>query len=155
MCSKSELELFDIPHTQLAIESNLYSRISSLQASNKSSLAPIEFLINSSSEYFLDPSNILLYAKLTIKDRDNKPIEDDHEIHFENNILHTIFSDVEIFLNDTKISTGGGNYAYRSFFENLLSFSNEEKLSKLIAEGFYPPSQKNTMINKFKGYKSE
>lgn len=154
-CSKSELELFEIPQTQLAIESNLYSRISSLQASNKSSLAPIEFLINSSSEYFLDPSNIILYAKLSIKDRENKPIDENYELYFENNILHTMFSDIEIFLNDTKISIGGGNYAYRAFFENLLSFSSEEKLSKLIAEGFYPASQKNNIIKKFKAYKSK
>lgn len=154
-CSKSELQLFDIPFTQLSVESNLYSRISSLQASNKSSLAPIEFLITSSSEYFLDPSNINLYARISIKDRQNIPIKNENELYFENNILHSMFNEIEIYLNDTKISSGGGNYAYRAFFENLFSFSSEEKLSKLIAEGFYPASEKSKVISKFKSYNSK
>ena len=147
-CSKSELDFFTIPATQTSIEDNTYTRVNPLTAVT-SSPAPIEFIINASSEHYIDPANIYLYVKLSIKNRDLQPLKAEHKYYFESNILHSIFSDVEIYLNETKITSGGGNYPYRAFLENSLNYTRDEKLSKLECEGFYPITERAGIIKHY------
>ena len=147
-CSKSELDLFSIPPTQSSIQNNIYTRVSPLTAVTNA-LAPIEFIIKASSEHFIDPSDIFLYLKISIKNRDATKLKDLHKLYFENNIFHSMFSDVEVFLNETKITSGGNNYAYRAFFENLFNFSKDEKDSKLVCEGFYSEKDRKQIISRY------
>ena len=127
-CSKSEIDLFTIPPTQTSIENNAYTRVNP-QTAVTSSTAPIEFIVKGSSEHFLDLGHIFLYTKFTIKKEDGSLPAPDYKCYPESNILHTLFSEVEVYLNETKISPSASNYSYRAFFENLLSHSADEKKS--------------------------
>ena len=60
-----------------------------------------------------------------------------------------MFNEIDVYLNYTKITQSSSNYAYRAYFENLLSFSNEEKESKLKLEGFYAEKQRNSILTKY------
>lgn len=147
-CSKSELDLFTIPGTQTSIESNVFCRVNPLTAVSNDT-APIDFNISSSSEYFVDPSDVYLYLRICIKNQDGTDPSTELNVYPENNALHTLFNDVEIFINETKVSSSTGHYPYRAFFENLLSYSAEEKKSKLKCEGFYSEIERNDVMTKY------
>jgi hypothetical protein len=44
-----------------------------------------------------------------------------------NNMLHSLFSSCKVKLNDTPITQNEGNYFYKAYLENLLSFSDSIK----------------------------
>ena len=136
-CSKSEIDLFSIPPTQTSIENNYYTRVNP-QSAITNSTTPIEFNIAASAEHFIDLANTFLYVRFSIKNATGAALEAGYKCYPETNILHTMFSGVEAYLNETKISAAAStDYAYRAFIENVLSCSGEEKTSRLICEGFF------------------
>ena len=153
-CSKSEVDLFTTPETQTCIENNFYTRVNPITAIS-SPTAPIEFCINSSSDHFIDPTNIFLYCRFAIKKENGTPLPDDYKCYPETNTLHSMFSDCEVFIQDQKITTGAANYSYRSYIENMLSYSANDKQSKLVCEGFYSENKRNEIKTHYSKLKSK
>jgi hypothetical protein len=56
-----------------------------------------------------------------------------------NGIGHAVFSDVEVRVNDQKISSYDGNYAYRGNLENLLFTSSLNKINSSLLAGYEIP----------------
>ena len=48
-------------------------------------------------------------------------------------MLHSLFSDVYVSLNNKKISADHSNYAHRAYFQTLLNFSKEDQDNLLSA----------------------
>ena len=63
-----------------------------------------------------------------------------------NNILHSMFKNVEVFFNDTRITTASGHHAYKEFLKNYVSYSNDFKNTVLRPSGWAedPASHRNT-----------
>ena len=57
-------------------------------------------------------------------------IEETPDVSFVNNIGHSWISSIELFFNDKNvIDQSTQSYAYKSFIENCLSYSNHKKES--------------------------
>ena len=54
-----------------------------------------------------------------------------------NNFLHSLFSQVDVTLNGTLITSSMNTYAYRAYLETLLSYGPAAKRSQLTASLFY------------------
>jgi len=54
-----------------------------------------------------------------------------------NNLLHSLFSQVDVSLNGTLITNSTNTYPYRVYLENLLSYGPAGKGSQLTSEMFY------------------
>lgn len=154
-CLKSELDLFSVPPTQTSIIAGQwveYQPLSSLSTSG-----PIEFSISGSGEDYVDFSQswLLLEAKVTKPDGSN--LGANTAIAPVNNWLHSLFSQIDLSLNDTMVTTANNTYAYRSYLESLLTFGSDSKESQLTSELFYadtvdkfdnPPTVANAGVNK-------
>ena len=134
--TKSELDLFSRPGVQTEIQNSDYLVVHPITKFNGID-GSIEFDIQSQSDFFTDPSSIFLnlVARLQFKDGSTK-ITNDYKAYFTNNALHSMFSSVEVYLNETKISTPSNHYGYRGYITNLLNYSVEGKNTKLVNEGF-------------------
>jgi hypothetical protein len=55
-----------------------------------------------------------------------------------NNFLHSLFSQIDVFLNDKLVSTSNNLYAYRAYLENLLNYGSDATDSQLSCALFYP-----------------
>lgn len=160
-CLKSELELFQVPPTQVAIDKSYYVKYHSLTSLEKG--GPIEFRINAGEDVYIDPSNIILYTKNRILDHnskeipklvrnaaDNADIDNIANTAYPVNYFHaTRFKNVEIHLNNQLISSNDNLYAFRSYLEFLLSYSQEVK----ITQGYMSQYYKDTtdIDNNFEG----
>lgn len=136
LVSKSELYLFSLPSTQPSIFESLYSSFNPI-SSVSGYLVPIEFIIPACGDLLIDPSHIHLYIKGRIEKPDGTALPEDSSYYPENNILHSLFTNVDVYLNDVNCSNGGSNYHYRAFLETLLNFNDDAKSTLLGAEGYY------------------
>jgi hypothetical protein len=134
-CAKSELDLFSIPPTQTSIEHASiveYHPVSSL-----SDGAPIEFDISSSGDDYIDFTNSQLYVRAKITKADGSPIGTDEKVGPINNMLHSLFSQVDVSLNGIQITDSTNTYSFRAYIEDVLSYGLEAKQSHLTCGLFY------------------
>ncbi|GFX35856.1 integrase catalytic domain-containing protein [Trichonephila clavipes] len=102
--------------------------------------APVEFHISGSAEDYIYFSQTQLYVKAKIVKVDNTPITKDDTIGPVNLFLYSLFSQVDVSLNDRVVSNSSNTYPYRSYIETLLNHGYDSKTSQLTAELFYKDS---------------
>lgn len=132
-CVKSELDLFALPSTQTSIESGQwiqYSPISSITDEG-----PIEFLVPGAGDEYIDLSHTMLHIKARILNQDSSKTE--ISVAPVNNWLHSLFNQLDIYLNQKLISPPNNTYAYRAYIETLLNYGSEAKKSHLTCGLWY------------------
>ncbi|GBN55099.1 hypothetical protein AVEN_25260-1 [Araneus ventricosus] len=134
---KSELDLFLTPPTQTAIEKGQwleYHPIANIRDGN-----PIEFSVSGSGEDYIDLSATQLNVKVKIL-KDNAKLGETDKVAPANLLLHSLFSQAEVSLNDGLISASSNLYPFRSYIESLLNYGSDYKKSFLISECFVKDS---------------
>ena len=134
-CAKSELDLFSVPPTQTSIENGAwveYHPISTIADGT-----PIEFEIAGNGEDYLDLSNTYLYVQAKIVQANGNDLAADTRVAPVNLFLHSLFSQVDISLNGTQITSSTNTYPYRAIIETLLSYGRDAKESQLTSALFY------------------
>lgn len=125
-CMKSELDLFSLPPTQTSIESSQwvhYNPVSSL-----SDDAPIEFVVPGSGEDYLDLAHTMLSIRFQVSP--NEP-DNNKKVGCINNILHSMFNQIDVFFNQKLVSPPNNLYPYRAYIETLLNYGTDAKNSQL------------------------
>jgi hypothetical protein len=125
------LDLFSVPPTQTAVEEGQFVEIHPLASLAPG--APIEFSISENGEEYLDLFNIFLHvrAKITSPNGDKVPLNTD--VAPVNYYLHSLFSQVDVSLNDTLITPSENTYPIRAYLEATLNYGDEAKLGHLTA----------------------
>ena len=134
-CLKSELDLFSVPPTQTSVENGNWIEYHPLAAVGDDS--PIEFEINGNGEDYIDLANTMLYVRAKITRMNNNNIADDTPVGPVNLFLHSLFSQVDISLNGTQVTTSTNTYPYRAMIETLLSYGADAKKTQLTSALFY------------------
>jgi hypothetical protein len=134
-CTKSELDLFSVPPTQTSIESGAYVEYNPISTISQGT--PIEFSITGAGQDYLDLSNTQLYVRAAVVKANNEPIDAGDHVGPINLLLHSLFSEIDITLNDTLVTSSNNTYAYRSYLETVLSFSSAAKTSQLTSALYY------------------
>jgi hypothetical protein len=94
-----------------------------------------EFDINGNGD-FIDLSATALYVKAKITKADNTAYAKDAEVAFVNNALHSMFSDIIVSINDTKVEGGDDLYYMKAYMNTLFSYSESTMEKQLFASGF-------------------
>jgi hypothetical protein len=99
---------------------------------------PIEFKIDATPDY-LDLSKTVLYVQLSVEKAGAALINTD-VVAPTNNFLHSLFSQVDVTLNNDKIETSNGKYPYKAYINELLNFGQDAKKSILQSSLFIKDS---------------
>lgn len=67
------------------------------------------------------------------------------------NVLHSMWSDVEVYMNNTKVNDSNRKYMYRAYIEAILNNSNATKIFQLQSTGFYGDHGNKDMFHTFTG----
>ncbi|XP_015591673.1 uncharacterized protein F54H12.2-like [Cephus cinctus] len=124
-CMKSELELFTLPPTQTTIESAQwihYNPISSLTDDS-----PIEFVVPGNGDKYLDLAHTMLSLHVQLRSKDTSLADALSKAAPVNNLLHLLFNQVDVFLNQKLVSPPNNAYAYRAYIETLLNYGPAAK----------------------------
>jgi hypothetical protein len=147
-CAKSELEIFDINPTQTQIEESFYVKYYPLTSVDKAN-GPIEFKVIASANTYCDPATMVLYTKNRIVDDQGNALpapEGEAAINRKSlvypiNYFHaTRFKNVEVWINNKSVTDNNSLYAYRAFFEMLLSCDSATKRDQISAGMFFKES---------------
>ncbi len=107
-CTKSELDLFSLPPTQTSVEKGQYVEYHPI--SNIADRGPIQFFVPGSSEEYIDPSQTQLYVKVKVTKGDGTDLADTDVVGPCNLFLQTLFSQVDVTLNERPISASTPTY---------------------------------------------
>ena len=137
-CDKSEVDLFRVPPTQQSLERGRwidYAPLSSVENANSA----ITFLIAGTDEYIdLSKTILTVTGKITKKDGTSKlDGNDQSNVAPVNNFLHSLFRQVDVYLNGKQVTPAMGTYAYRSYIETLLNYDVSAKQSQFSSALYY------------------
>ena len=143
-CLNSELELFEIPPTQTSIGDSYWVNYFPTTSLNRN--APLEFVIKTSNDVYLDLAHTMLYTQTRILKEDNTPMVKSAESDLRDpknsvsciNYYHaTQWKNIEVFINGRLISTSDNMASYRAYLESLLTFSRDAKNDQLACSLFH------------------
>ena len=133
-CDKSEIDLFSVPPTQLSLEKGRwidYRPLSSVQNDD----AAITFMISGTDEY-LDLSKTILVVEGTVETGvAGSPVSASQAP--VNNFLHSLFKQVDVYLNGKQVTPAMGTYPYRAYIETLLNYDVSAKKSQLSSALYF------------------
>ena len=137
-CDKSEVDLFRVPPTQQSLERGRwidYAPLSSVENPNSA----ITFLIAGTDDYIdLSKTILTVTGKITKKDGTSKlGGNDQSNVAPVNNFLHSLFRQVDVYLNGKQVTPAMGTYAYRSYIETLLNYDVSAKQSQFSSALYY------------------
>jgi hypothetical protein len=124
----AELDLFTVPPTQESVENGQFVAFRPISSINSN--APIEFNVPGSGSEYIDLSQTMLYLKVKINKQHAENQQPD-ECGPVNNFIHSLFSQVDVFLNGKCVTPPSNNYHYRAYISNLLNYGNDAKDSHL------------------------
>src|SRR5271156_3492379 len=100
---------------------------------------PIDFIMKDTREYF-DLSETMLSLKLKIVNSDDTAIptvSGKDDVAFVNNVMHSVFSDVQIMINGRSVEgVEDGLYPYKAYIHNLFTYSKDAQAQELFSQGF-------------------
>jgi hypothetical protein len=131
-CTKSELDLFLMPPTNTSITQGQFDEIK--PTINGST---IEFNYTGTEDY-IDLSKCYLELTANIYNTANKTVKLDvnDTVGPVNNFMHSLFSQVEVKLNNKLIENSNTTYAYKSYITDLLNYNQDAKESFLQSSLF-------------------
>ena len=135
-CTKSELDLFTIPATQTSITKGQWIEYHPL--SNITDTGPIEFNVSGTGEeYLVDLAKTQLFVKAKIAKTNGTALDAETKVGPVNLFLHSLFSQVDVSLNERPISPSTNTYPYRAMIETLFNYGGDAKSSQLSMAMFY------------------
>lgn len=96
--------------------------------------APLEFVVPGHGDTYIDLAHTLLSVKVAIErgtPLPEKDADDTASVGPVNNLLHSMWSQIDVFFNQKPVSPANNLYAYRAYIENLLNYGPAAKSSHL------------------------
>lgn len=123
MCGMENLELFQVPPTNIALEESKWIEYHPISSTLQSETAPIEFDIQGQGDEYIDLSQtyVQIVCKFT-KDDGTALTGANTSVTPVNNIIHSLFSEIDVTLNGKIITPGTDTYPYKAYLEKLLSY---------------------------------
>ena len=118
-CTKSELDLFSVPPTQISIVKGQWEE--SHPISTISDGGPIEFFVLGSGDEYMDLNQSQLYVKAKITKVDSSNLTENNHVGPVNLFLQSLFSQIDVSLNERLISPSPPTYPYRALLETILT----------------------------------
>ena len=81
----------------------------------------------------MDLNNTLLKFKACIKTTNDSPVDVTVAVAPINYTLHSLFSQIDVSLNDVNVSSATTTYPYRAYIETHLNYGTDAKKSRLHA----------------------
>ena len=137
-CDKSEVDLFGVPPTQQSLERGRwidYTPLSSVENADSA----ITFLIAGTDEYIdLSKTILTVTGHITKSDGDTKlGGSGQASVAPVNNFLHSLFKQVDVYLNGKQVTPAMGTYPYRAYIETLLNYDVSAKESQFASAMYY------------------
>ena len=136
-CDKREIDLFSVPPTQQSLERGRwidYAPLSSVENPDSA----ITYLLAGTDEYlYLSKTILTVTGKITAEGGATLSGGNQTSVAPVNNFLHSLFKQVDVYLNGKQVTPAMGTYAYRTYMETLLNYDVSAKKSQFTSALYY------------------
>ena len=133
-CGTDSLELFKVPSTNITLEDSKWMEYYPISSTLNSDTAPIEFEIKGQGDEYLDLSQSYLQVMCKFTKGDGSDLTGANSTSTPvNNILHSLFSEIDVSLNGKVVTPGTDTYPYKAYLEKLLSYSPDTLKTQMKA----------------------
>ena len=143
-CSKSELSVFDDVRVQVATEKGQWQTI--LPIGSLDNQGSITCLVSGSSNSAIDLNNISMYVAFKVLKADGTNLAADAPVAPINNLLYSMFRDIQLQLNGQVVTRGSYEFPYKTYLQLMTEFDwakQGEDLDQGACIGFYPDTPGN------------
>ena len=98
-CTKTELDLFSVPPTQVSLEKGLW--VDHAPLSSVSDAGPITFVCPGTEDY-TDLSKAILVVRAKVTKADGADLDADERVGIVNIFPHSLFKQVDVFFKENK-----------------------------------------------------
>lgn len=112
-------------------------------------LGPLEFYLPASEEDVYNLREHRLEVSIKVSNADGTNIAADAPVSVVNFTLHSLFSQLDVWINEQLVSQQSNTYAYRAYIENQLTYGSADKKSQLALCHYH--KDKGNAMSDFKG----
>ena len=94
-------------------------------------------MLPGTGDAYLDLANTYLLIRAKVVPGDCTDLAADTQVAPVNNWLHSLFSQVDVYINDTLVTPSSNTYPFRAYVETLLSYGAEAKKTQLTSQLWY------------------
>lgn len=144
------LSLFSPPTNQVAVEKVYFTEarpISSIGVSD----TPIEIVVSGSGAEYIDLKRSKLYVKARILKADGTALADTEKTGIVNLPLQSMFSQMDVYLNNKLVSFNTNNYPWKAYLKTVLFCGKDELDSQKQSELFYKDEGTMNDANAYNG----
>lgn len=136
----ASLNLTSLPPTDISV---VQSHVEDLYPvhSPKSQGSPLEFFIPPSSSHYIDLNNTQLYLRCKVTSSAGAEIISTSKTIPANFPFASLFSNLDIKVNNVNITSSSNNYPYAAYINRVLSNGNDAKGTKFQAELLLKPDK--------------
>ena len=128
----SQLSLFDTPPTQTAVENIYFQEVRPISQISDSS--PIEFQLSAQNGMdYIDLKRTRIYVKLKVMNGETA-LTSSEIVGPVNLLLQSLFSQVDVSMQNKPTSSSGAHYPYLSMLNTLIHFGDDAKSSQLTSQ---------------------
>ena len=98
--------------------------------------SPIEFLVPGTSLFYVSLKDSYFDIQVKITNADGSNLAADAPVGPANLMAHTMFSNIELYLNGKQITEPTNHYHYRAYMDTLLNSSLTAQTKRMIMEGW-------------------
>ena len=129
-CSTSELDLFCLPPTQVAIEEGKWIQVNPREVNDSHS---IKFEFTAGEALFLDLAKTYLSFQVKIDGAGASPNDKGGPV---NNTAHSLFKQIDLEINGQIVTTSNAFYAYESMLLALTNYGKEAAKTQNEIQGY-------------------
>lgn len=149
---QTSLNLQAVPYQDISI---LDTKIDTLWPTTLPSESGIlEFYLPPSTNYYTSLKDTLLYLKVKIVDKDGKALPSISVTCPANLPFGTLFSNLELVVNNVNVTNSSNMYAYSTFINRVLNSSQEDHDTLLKCEHYYDQTTETAVDPLNKGYQA-
>ncbi|CAG2232030.1 uncharacterized protein F54H12.2-like [Mytilus edulis] len=130
-----ELSIFASPPNQVAIDKITYTEERPISNLINDS-TPIEIVISGAGNDYIDLRKSRLFVKLQILKEDGSYLQPKEKTGIINLPLQSMFSHIDVYMNNKLVSANSNNYPWKSYFKVILSSGSDEQNSQLQSQLF-------------------
>jgi hypothetical protein len=152
----AEYDIFGLPPVQTTVKYTIQTEHRPISVLNSG--GHIDFIVPTGIDEYIIPRETLLYLKfrvtLTKNDKSEIVANDWNNVSVINNLLNSFWQQIDLSIGDTQTTVSLQTYAWKSYFENLVGFSDDAKKSYMSSLGWFcdelfeSPHKPNVIRNK-------
>ena len=131
------LDLFVVPPVQTSVQGGFWNEYHPIATIGET--GPIEFVIKGAGDDYMDLANSFIHVQAKVLRGDGSVLKesDDMLVVPENLFIQTMFSEIDVNVNGTLITSSTGVYGYRAYLESILTYGKDYKQTQLGNSMYY------------------